>query len=239
MAFSRSPRAQARNYVRQEAWDRASLARRLSAWLIDLALLMAVVLLVATLLGLAQPRHGSWTDLDGTVVTASGSYLPTQWLQLLLAIASALYAIPLWRLARGTLGQRLLGLRVFGLEVPNALSWRQAAIRWLVLYGWTFPGMASTSTIPAVTWSCTVLFLAWFAELIVSTRRGGKGIGIHDMFARSQVRKQQWYKVVAPRPAADSGAQPAQSPAPAPPPEAPTAASRGPRRSTRRRPAKD
>jgi uncharacterized RDD family membrane protein YckC len=237
MPFSRSPRAQTRNYVRQEAWDRASLARRLSAWLIDLALLVAVVLFVATLLGLSQPRHGSWTDVDGTVVTASGSYLPTLWLQLLLAIASALYAIPLWRLARGTLGQRLLGLRVFGLEVPNALSWRQAAVRWLVLYGWTFPGMAST--IPALTWACTLLFLAWFAELIVSTRRGGKGTGIHDMLARSQVRKQEWYKVVAPRPVADSGVAPAQSPAPALPAETPTGASRGPRRSTRRRPAKD
>jgi len=115
------------------------LARRLSAWLIDLALLMAMVLLVATLLGLAQPRHGSWTDLDGTVVTASGTYLPTLWLELLLAIASAVYAIPLWRLARGTLGQRLLGLRVFGLEVPSALSWRQAAIRWLFSMAGPFP----------------------------------------------------------------------------------------------------
>ncbi len=237
MASSRSPRPQKRNYVRQEAWDRASLARRLSAWLIDLALLIAVVLVVATLLGVSQPRNGSWTDVDGTVVTASGTYIPPQWLQLLLAIASALYAIPLWRLARGTLGQWLLGLRVFDLEVPNALSWQQSAIRWLALYGWTFPGMAST--IPALLWPSAVLFVAWFAELIVSTQRGGKGTGIHDLLARSVVRKHQWYKVVAPRPAADSGPAQAQGPAPAAPGETTTAASQGPRRSTRQRPAKD
>jgi uncharacterized RDD family membrane protein YckC len=145
MPVSGSAPAQKSRYVAQETWDRASLARRLSAWLIDFALLVAVVLVVASLLGLAQPRQGSWTDIDGSTVTASGSYLPTQWLQLLLAVASALYTIPLWRLTRATLGQRLLGLRVFDLEVPKALSWRQAAIRWLFLYGWTIPGMLSPS----------------------------------------------------------------------------------------------
>jgi uncharacterized RDD family membrane protein YckC len=247
MPVSGSAPAQKSRYVAQETWDRASLARRLSAWLIDFALLVAVVLVVASLLGLAQPRQGSWTDIDGSTVTASGSYLPTQWLQLLLAVASALYTIPLWRLTRATLGQRLLGLRVFDLEVPKALSWRQAAIRWLFLYGWTIPGMLST--IPALTWICTLVFLAWFAELIVSTRRGGHGIGIHDRFARSQVRRQQWYKVVAPRAAKESAAPPAQAALPAEdaapalppetPPQTPTEASRDRRRSTRGRPAKD
>ena len=65
MAAFGSPRAKTRNYVRQEAWDRASLSRRLSAWLIDLALLVTAVLVAATLLGLSQPRHGSWTTWTG------------------------------------------------------------------------------------------------------------------------------------------------------------------------------
>jgi hypothetical protein len=104
-------------------------------------------------------------------------------------------------------------------------------------------------TIPALTWICTLVFLAWFAELIVSTRRGGHGIGIHDRFARSQVRRQQWYKVVAPRAAKESAAPPAQAALPAEdaapalppetPPQTPTEASRDRRRSTKGRPAKD
>ena len=250
-----SPPAPRTRYVRQEAWDRASLARRFSAWLLDMAILLAVVLVIATALGLAQPRQGSWTDIDGTTTSATGTYLPTLWVESLLTVLSALYAIPLWRLARGTIGQRLLGLRVFGPEAPSALSWRRSAIRWLVLFGWTIPGLAST--VPALTWIATLVFIAWFAELIVSVRRGGHGIGIQDRLAGSQVRRRQWYKVVAPRASADaappstenSGPQPApqpvasEAPQPAQPPEtaagAPTAASRGRRRSTRGRPAKD
>jgi len=234
MAVSGSPAG--RTYVTQEAWEPASMARRSGAWLIDMALLVVVVVTVAAVLGLKETGQNTYVAEDGSTTTFS--HLPVLWSELLLAVASALYTIPLWRLNRATLGQRFLDMRVVDIdEAQKALSWRHATVRWLLLFGWTFAGMGSS--VAALSWIFTLLFVAWFVVLIVTTRRGGRGRGIHDRFARSLVVKRKQYTILARQTAAEPGAQPAPAPAAALPAAPPIGASRGQRRSTRGRPAKD
>lgn len=235
MAVSGSPGARPHTYVTQETWAPAPYARRSAAWLLDVALLVVVVLAIAAVLGLTESKQVALDETDGSTITTV-SYIPTQWYYALLALASPLYAIPLWRLKRATLGQRLLDLRVVDAEAPNTLSWRQAALRWLLLFGWVFPGIGSGYA--AVTWFFTVPFLAWFVVLIVTAWRDPRGQGIHDHLARSLVEKRQVYKLRAPKSAADPDA-PAPSSASGPRGSSPTGASRGPRRSTRARRARD
>lgn len=238
MAVSGSPAG--RTYVTQEVWEPASMARRSGAWLIDMALLVAVIVAIAAVLGLKATGQNTYVAEDGSTTTFS--HLPALWSELLLAVASALYVIPLWRLNRATLGQRFLDMRVVDVESREALSWRQSATRWLLLFGWTLPGMASS--IEALSWIFTLLFVAWFVVLIVGTRRDLPGRGIHDRGANTIVVKRKRYTVVERKGGASSGVQPTPAPgavgAPADPAvPTPTAASPGRRRSTRARPAKD
>jgi hypothetical protein len=172
-----------------EVWRPASLIRRVGAWILDMALLMAVVVAAASVTGLQQTRELS-TQTDATT-TVSGTiyYIPAEWEGLLLTILSALYTIPLWRLTRATLGQMLLGLRVTSVVEPNPLSWPRAALRWLVLFGWTSTVIAST--VDLLVWPATALFLAWFAVLFATTERGDEGRGWHDQLAGSVVRHRQ------------------------------------------------
>ena len=221
----------ARTYVTEEEWGRATLADRLGAWLIDLVVLVVACYLVASVLGLTASRQGSWVADDGTTTTATATYIPAQWFGLLLALLSALYAIPLWLRNRATLGQRLRHLRVVDVEGTATLTLRRGAVRWLALYGWAFAAMGSAIGVPALSAGFTILFLVWIAVLIVTTRRDIDKRGLHDRLARSRVEKCQVYKVVAPRPTTASGVS-------APSVPKTRGASRGPRRSTRRRPAK-
>jgi hypothetical protein len=172
-----------------EVWEPASLIRRTGAWLIDMALLMALVVVTASVTGLQQTRElSAQTDVN-TTVTGTIYYIPAEWSGLLLTGFSALYSILLWRLARGTLGQLLLGLRVTSIVEPDPLPWSRAALRWLLLFGWTSTVIAST--VELLVWPATALFIAWFAILFASTERSAEGRGWHDQLSGSVVRSRQ------------------------------------------------
>jgi uncharacterized RDD family membrane protein YckC len=166
----------------REAFEIASASRRVSAWLIDLVLLFVVVGVVAALLGGWQPRTSSMTNADGSTWTASSYYLNEVWTYGLLAIFSAIAAIPMWRIWTATPGQRLLGLRVLDAAEPRRISWFRAAIRWLVLYGWVFPGLAT---------NLNGLFMfavvGWMIGLLISEERDQRNRALHDRLARSLV----------------------------------------------------
>jgi hypothetical protein len=247
MAVAGNHASKPHTYVTQEVWEPASMARRSAAWLIDLGLLLIVVVILATLIGLKASSQNTLVADDGS--TTIFSHIPTLWSELLMAAASAAYVIPFWRVNRATLGQRWLNLRVVDVERQAALSWRRSAIRWLLLFGWTIPGAASS--ISALSWIFALLFVAWFIVLIVSTRRDVPGRGIHDRYAHSIVERRQVYKVLARTTAGSGAALPgvvaaAENHTPrgtgsmtVTPNHAPTAANPGPRRSTRGRPARD
>ena len=60
MAVSGTPARQPTNYTTQKTWERASIARRLVAWLIDMAIVLLVVLAIGAIFGLTRSRT---TDL--------------------------------------------------------------------------------------------------------------------------------------------------------------------------------
>lgn len=244
MAVSGTPARQPTNYTAQKTWERASIARRLVAWLVDMTILVVVVLAFGALFGLTRSREAVLVAQDGSKTTTVVTYLPAQWYGTMLAVASALYTIPMWVRWRATLGQRLLGLRTVDASRLAALTIRQAAMRWLVLFGWTFASVGST--IPSLALPFGLTFVAWFVVLLFTTERDPNSQGIHDRYAGSIVQRRAVYQVVPSKPGGSSGAATASRP---PTPSAPlapvgrrrtsTGASRGPRRSTRYRRAKD
>ena len=244
MAVSGTPARQPTNYTTQKTWERASIARRLVAWLIDMAIVLLVVLAIGAIFGLTRSRTTDLVLQDGSKTTTVVTYLPTQWYGTLLAVVSALYTIPLWVRGRATVGQRLLGLRTVDASRQAGLTVQQAAIRWLVLFGWTFASVGST--IPLLAIPFTVTEVAWFVVLLFTTERDPNSQGIHDRYAGSIVQRRAVYQVVPSKPGGASGTATASRP---PTPSAPlapvgrrrtsTRANRGPRRSTRYRRAKD
>ena len=119
---------------------------------------------------------------DGSTWTTSTYYLDTAWSYSLFAVFSAAYVIPMWRLRGATLGQRLLGLRVFRASEPALLTWPRAAIRWLGLYGWAFVGIGSADY--GVLQSGVEV---WIPVLLVTEVRNIRNQGIHDRLANSLV----------------------------------------------------
>ena len=165
-----------------EAFERASTGSRIGAWLVDFVVLYVLVTVVAAALGGVHWVTKTSTLDYGSPVSVSTFTIEGAWFGPLLAAFSAVYTIPMWKTRGATLGQLILGLRVFDAAGPVRLSWRQAAIRWFGLFGWAF------IAIPSQTQDLLVLtVVVWLVALVVSTVRNERGQGIHDRFARSLV----------------------------------------------------
>ncbi|HEY1169502.1 MAG TPA: RDD family protein [Candidatus Limnocylindrales bacterium] len=168
--------------IGREAWEVASTGRRSAAWLVDLVLLFVLVSVVAVVLGGWHATTRTMINDDGSTWTASTYYLDPVWSYSLLALFSAIYAIPMWRIRGATVGQRLLGLRVVDVSGPELLSWFRAAVRWLALFGWAFVGVASD-----LANVLTVVAALWLVGLLASQMRDDGRQGVHDRLARSLV----------------------------------------------------
>jgi len=167
---------------RPEAWEVASTGRRSAAWFVDLILLFVLVSVVAVILGGWHETTRTMINDDGSTWTASTYYLDPVWSYSLLALFSAAYAIPMWRMRGATVGQRLLGLRVVDANGPELLSRPRAVVRWLALFGWAFVGVASD-----LANVLTVVAALWVVGLLVSQMRDDGRQGFHDRLARSLV----------------------------------------------------
>jgi uncharacterized RDD family membrane protein YckC len=167
--------------VDPQAYQVASTGRRLGAWLLDLLVVVVLLSVVGVIFGAWQPVTRTITNDDGTVWTASTYYLDTVWSYSLMAFFSLL-AIPFWKMRGATPAQRLLGLRVLDATGPRLLSWPQAAIRWLLLYGWTLVGIASSVTV-----GLSIVVLVWLVGLMISELNGYRNQGFHDQRAQSVV----------------------------------------------------
>jgi hypothetical protein len=168
-------------YVDRDAYEMATTGRRVSGWLLDLFFLFVVVGIVAAVLGGWQPVTRTVTNDDGSTWTASTFYLNELWSYGLLGLFSLL-AIPMWVRNGATPAQRLLGLRVFDAAEPRLLSWPQATVRWIVLYGWVFFGVASVLTV-----ALTAVVGVWQFALLIGLARDEGHQGRHDRLAHSLV----------------------------------------------------
>jgi uncharacterized RDD family membrane protein YckC len=156
--------------------------RRVAAWVIDVAIVLALVfvgsLLVGAILGpVVRFSSGSMSvDPDRVVVNA-----------LVAAVLSGTYNVVAWVTVGASLGQLLLGLRVRDEAGDARLTPGRAIARWLLLFPPFGAVAALTPGLPAlgaVLWASLPL---WYTALFLTTAVSKTNQGWHDRLARSVV----------------------------------------------------
>lgn len=154
--------------------ETASLARRITAYLIDSTILF--MLFIAALQTLAP---------EGTLNSAALSNERTAILGGLAGGAMQLvYFVLAWTLWKATPGQRIVGIAVVLESDGKAMSAMDAIVRWAVVQG----PFALVSIVPLAI--SPIVFLAaagWSAFLLYSTRADVNCQGLHDHFLGTKV----------------------------------------------------
>jgi uncharacterized RDD family membrane protein YckC len=147
----------------------AGVFSRVVAYSADLLFLAAINRAVVGLLEAYSPR------LDASLaLVVSGILIGVEFL----------YFVGLWTSGlQGTLGMRLIGLRVLGAATAGRLSVNDAVLRWLALSG----ALAIISLVPEIGPYVGLLGLLWLMALLISTSTNRLHQGLHDRWARSVV----------------------------------------------------
>ncbi len=99
------------------------------------------------------------------------------------ALLSYLYFTLMWRSSRkATLGQRLFRMQVGNAFDGATLTWRQATIRWLALFG-----LSLLLVVPIVATLGGLADFVWTIALFVTTVQSATKQGLHDRWANSAV----------------------------------------------------
>jgi uncharacterized RDD family membrane protein YckC len=162
----------------------ASFGRRFGALLIDgigLGIVALVIAAAINLPGTAVQTTTASGQTSSVMVTNSG------WSSVLMAVLSAAYAIGLWVSSGATLGQRALGLHVYGAEGPRPLTVDRAAIRWFLLFGVLYLVGAIVVAAPDAAGVVGLVQLVWVIVLAVTTYQSPTKQGLHDKYAGSLV----------------------------------------------------
>ena len=147
----------------------AGVFARLVAYSIDGLFLGSVNLAIFGLLGLYS------VDRDETVALA---------VSIVLVGIDLLYFVGLWTSGwQGTIGMRLLRLRVLGASSAGTLSVNDALLRWLALSG----ALSILALVPGVGRYIGLLDIAWFFALLFTAVGSPLRQGLHDRWARSIV----------------------------------------------------
>jgi len=160
----------------------AATVTRVAALLIDSLVLGFIAVVLGAVVGSFAPAQVQ--DLEaGGIATSTASMLAVTIATLGSLIVSYLYFALLWRSA----GKATLGQRVFKMQVGNAfdgaaLTWRQATIRWLTLFGLTL-----LSALPFLVGIGGLAAIIWDIALLVTTATSATKQGIHDRWAGSAV----------------------------------------------------
>jgi uncharacterized RDD family membrane protein YckC len=159
----------------------ASFARRFGAFIVDALLIGIVVYVIAIVTGQGIQQT---TAADGTTTYTLTN---TGWSQLFVGILSAIYCVFLWTTTLGTLGQRMLGLRVCRASGPQALPLEAAVIRWALLFGVSAVIGIAAIAAPSASGALSLVQLVWLIILAVTTYQSPMKQGIHDKYAGSVV----------------------------------------------------
>jgi uncharacterized RDD family membrane protein YckC len=158
----------------------ADVPNRVIAMVIDLILLSLTGFVLALLFGGLVTAPGALDSAGGQLDVVS--FLLVLLLQLAISFGYFAYC---WVVLRGTLGMKLLGLRI-GDEVGGGpLEWRQAALRWVLL---GIPSLLGTlgAYVPSIVGVIlSVLGLAWLVLLLYSIAQSPTKQGLHDRYAHS------------------------------------------------------
>lgn len=147
----------------------AGVFARLVAYSVDVLILLCVNLAVNGILGIYTASQD-----DPLALVISGVLIGVE----------CLYFVGLWTSGwQGTLGMRLLKLRVLGAVTAGTLSANDALLRWLAL-----SGAASILTlVPGIGPYIGLAGLIWVIALLVTASTNPLHQGLHDRWARSVI----------------------------------------------------
>lgn len=165
----------------------ASVRRRLSAYLLDSAIVSVVGIVAAALATAAGPPLSLVEGSDGTLRLVSDP-LRLVLQAVAVAVISAAYFAWSWSRLRGaSLAQRALGIQVVDAASGSQLSARRAIVRWAAMGTPIGIGAAALVESPAAWLLVVLLAAAWTVALMVSTWRNALRRGLHDRLAGSIV----------------------------------------------------
>jgi uncharacterized RDD family membrane protein YckC len=147
----------------------AGVFSRLVAYGVDVLFLGSISLATSGALGMLTERRDSGASLIvGAIFVA----------------VDLLYFVGLWTSGwHGTLGMRLMRLRILGVVSARTISVNDAILRWLALSG----TVSILTLVPDIGPTVGVLSLVWLAVLLVTTTGSPLHQGLHDRWARSVV----------------------------------------------------
>jgi hypothetical protein len=168
----------------------ADVPNRVIALVLDILLLSALGLLLALVLG------GLFGGMTSGGATVGGSlddpgrelnvaaFLVVILAQLALSFAYFAYG---WVMLRGTLGMRLLGLRIGDQLDGQAVAWDQALLRWLLL-GLPATVLTFAVYVPSLIGLLLSLLAGlWLVLLLYTMAQGVAKQGLQDRYARTVV----------------------------------------------------
>ena len=153
----------------------ATVGRRLAAYLFDCVLVYMIYSLSATLIITAFLPATNTTSIDERTYILMG---------LVGGLEQLVYFTSGWALGQGTLGQRLLHLRVADATTGKSLTWMDGIVRWAVLQG---PFALVTIAPSAIRTVVLAVAASWAAYLLYTTMVDPDRKGLHDRFLNSQV----------------------------------------------------
>jgi len=147
----------------------AGVFARVVAYVIDALILAAINLVIFGGLGLFGVDGDNVLFLIASIVVIGIDFV---------------YYVGLWTSAwHGTLGMRLLRLRVLGAVSHGGIPLNDALLRWLALSG----ALAILALVPGVGRYIGLVEIAWFLILLFTTASNPLHQGLHDRWARTVV----------------------------------------------------
>jgi uncharacterized RDD family membrane protein YckC len=164
----------------------ADIPNRLIAYIIDAIIVGIVGVIIAAILG----------GIFGGVVNnnpLSPNFQSVNYVALLVVavvglIVNAAYFIYTWVAMRGTVGMRLLGMQIGNELDGRTLTYNQAAIRWVFLFG-PFALAQFLNPWPALGLLISLIAFIYLIALLVTTAQSPTKQGIHDKQAHTMVVK--------------------------------------------------
>ena len=153
----------------------ATVGRRVAAYLFDCVLVYMLYTLTATLIITALLPTADTTTID------ERTYI---FLGLAGGFEQLVYFTSGWALGQGTLGQRLLHMRVADATTGRSLTWMDSVVRWAVLQG---PFALVTIAPGAIRAVVLAVAASWSLYLLYTTLVDPNQNGLHDRFLNSQV----------------------------------------------------
>jgi uncharacterized RDD family membrane protein YckC len=164
----------------------ADVPNRLIAYIIDAIIVGIIGVIIAAIVG----------GIFGGVVNTnplSSSFGSVNYLALLVVaviglIVNAGYFIYTWVAMRGTVGMRLLGIQIGNENDGRTLTYNQAGIRWVFLFG-PFALAQFLNPWPALGLLIGLIAFLYLIALLVTTAQSPTKQGIHDKQAHTMVVK--------------------------------------------------